>query len=117
MERDHNMSFGNTIKKLRKELKMTQRELSDKLGVNFTYISKIENEKLDVPPSEELIRKMAGILEADPEELLDMAGKLDLKRLQQVAMDVPEAGTVLRRMQSNKVTDEQWKKIGKILDE
>jgi hypothetical protein len=46
--------------------------------VNFTYISKIENEKLDFAqfPSEQLIRSMAAALEADTDELLLLAQKI-----------------------------------------
>lgn len=111
------MTFGETIKELRKQRGMTQRELADLLEVNFTYISKIENDKLEVLPSEDLIRRMAEVLKADAEELLDLAGKLDLKQLQQLAKDVPQAGVLLRRIQSGQLTDKHWKKIEDMLDE
>ncbi len=112
------MNFGGTIKELRGKCRMTQRVLAEQLDVNFTYISKIESGKLEVLPSENLIRSMAKILGVNPDELLDLAGKLDLKRIQRVAMDTPKAGTVLRRIQQKeKITDEQWKRIGEILDE
>ena len=110
------MDFGKTLKQLRKERRISQRDLAEQLGVNFTYISKIETGNIDILPSEDLIRRMAEFLGADPEELLDLAGKLDLKRLQQVARDVPEAGMVLRRIQDNKLTTEQWRKIEEIVD-
>ena len=72
---------------------------------------------MEVLPSEDLIIRIADILGTDAEELLDLAGKLDLKRLQQVAIEVPEAGTVLRRIQKQNLTGEQWKQIGKIIDD
>lgn len=109
------MSFGETIKELRKLRRMTQRDFAESLGVNFTYISKIENDKLEVPPSESLIRRMANILEADAEQLLDLAGKVNLKQLQQVAMEIPEVGVLLRRIQSGNLTEEQLKEIEAIL--
>lgn len=111
------MTFGDHIKALRKKRRMTQRELADQLGVNFTYISKIENDKLEVLPSEDLIRRMAGVLATDAEELLDLAGKLDLKQLQQVAKDVPQAGVLLRRIQSGQLTDKQWREIRSVIDD
>ena len=76
------MTFGETIKELRIQRRMTQREFAESLNVNFTYISKIENDKLEVLPSEDLIRRMAKLLDTDAEALLDLAGKLDLKQLQ-----------------------------------
>src|SRR5262245_17315343 len=109
------MTFGETIKELRIQRRMTQREFAESLNVNFTYISKIENDKLEVLPSEDLIRRMAKLLGTDAEDLLDLAGKLDLKQLQQVAMDIPEVGVLLRRIQSGDLTDEQRKEIDKIL--
>jgi len=111
------MTFGEIIKELRKQRGMTQRELADQLQVNFTYISKIENDKLEVLPSEDLIRRMAEVLETDAEELLDLAGKLDLRQLQQVVKDLPQAGVLLRRIQTRRLTDEQWKTIETMFDE
>ena len=55
------MRFGERVRHLRLEKKLGQRGLADQVGVTFTYISKIENEKLDFGdyPSEELILKLA----------------------------------------------------------
>ena len=46
--------------------------------INFTYLSKIENERLDFAqfPSEELIFKLAAALETDEDELLILAKKV-----------------------------------------
>lgn len=72
------MTFGEKIRRLRKALNLSQRDLAGKVKVNFTYISKIENEKLDFGdyPSEELILKLAKALEADTDELLLLAKKI-----------------------------------------
>jgi len=55
-----------------------QRALGEKIGVSFTYVSKIENEKIDFGdyPSEDLIRKLARALEVDEDELLILAEKI-----------------------------------------
>ena len=65
------MTFGDRIRELRKAKNLSQRELASKVKVSFTYISKIENEKLDFGdyPSEELILKLATALDGDPDEL------------------------------------------------
>ena len=65
------MRFGERIRELRKAKNLSQRALGDKVGVSFTYISKVENEKLDFGdyPSEDLIRKLAKVLEADEGDL------------------------------------------------
>lgn len=46
------MTIGEKIKIRRNELKMSQRELSDKMGYsNHSTIGKIENGKVDIPQS------------------------------------------------------------------
>lgn len=72
------MLFGERIRELRKGKNLSLRALGEKVGVSFTYISKIENQKLDFAdyPSEDLIRKLAEALEADVDELLILAKKI-----------------------------------------
>jgi HTH-type transcriptional regulator, competence development regulator len=72
------MTFGERLRELRKAKNFSQRTLADKVGINFTYLSKVESEKLDFAqyPSEELIRKLAKALEADVDELLLLAKKI-----------------------------------------
>jgi transcriptional regulator with XRE-family HTH domain len=69
------MTFGQRVRQLRQARGMTLRDLAPKVGVGFTYISKIENGKLDCGdyPSEALIRKLAKVLRADLDELLLLA--------------------------------------------
>lgn len=55
---------------------MTQSELADSVGVDFTYISKIENDKGLRPPAESTIRRLAIFLETDAEELVLLAKKV-----------------------------------------
>src|SRR5690606_3338016 len=72
------MRFGERIRELRLAKNLTQRDLGEKVGVEFSYVSKIENEKLDFGdvPSERLIQKLADALETDEFELLVLAGKV-----------------------------------------
>lgn len=72
------MGFGDRIRELRKTKNLSQRDLGDMVGVSFTYISKVESEKLDFGqyPSEELIGKLANALNADRDELLFLAKKI-----------------------------------------
>jgi HTH-type transcriptional regulator, competence development regulator len=72
------MTFGQTIRELRKKQDLTQRELASKVGINFTYLSKIENDKLQEIqfPSEETIVGLAKALDADVDELLLLAQKV-----------------------------------------
>lgn len=73
-------------------MSLSQRGLGDLVGVSFTYISKVENEKLDFGdyPSEDLIRKLAKALDTDEGELFLLANKIpeDIKKR---VMERPDA--------------------------
>jgi transcriptional regulator with XRE-family HTH domain len=72
------MRFGERLRELRKAKNLSQRTLGEKIGIDFTYLSKIESERLDFAqyPSEALIRKLAEALDADVDELLLLAKKI-----------------------------------------
>ena len=110
------LTFGQT---LRRAQRLTQRELAENaqalgLKADFTYISKIENDRLDFSPSEPLIRGLAQLLETDAEALLELAGKFNQKVLQEVVAEMPEAGILLRRLQDRKISQKQ---LQRFLDE
>ena len=77
-------SFGKFLRRLRKQSNKTQRDLAREVGVNFTYLSKVEN---DAPGfstvSEGTLRKLAGALDVDPDEMITRAGKVpsDVQRM------------------------------------
>jgi transcriptional regulator with XRE-family HTH domain len=72
------MRFGPRIRELRKAKNLSLRALAEAVGVSFTYISKIENEKLDFGdyPGEDLIAKLATALDVEADELLILAEKI-----------------------------------------
>lgn len=88
------MGFGETVRELRKGLRMSQRDLAERSGINFTYLSKIENSRIE-PPSEEVIRRIAERLDANADELILLANKFpsDLAR----EIGTLERVTALRR--------------------
>lgn len=104
------MRFGEKLRELRKAKNLSQRDLAARVGINFTYISKIENEKLDFAqfPSEELIRKMAAELDADEEELLLLAQKVP-DRIRKRVIERPDA--------FRKFADLDDETINRLLDE
>lgn len=89
--------FGAKLRQLRKKARMSQREVADKVKIDFTYLSKIESGVMP-PPSEEKIRRLAKVLGCDEYELITLAGKvpIDLKRL------IVRNKTVLRYLRSYK---------------
>jgi transcriptional regulator with XRE-family HTH domain len=86
------MRFGERVRELRQGRHLSQRDLAEQVGVNFTYISKIENEKLDFAqfPGEELIRRLAKALDADEDELLILAEKIP-EQIRKRVMERPDA--------------------------
>ena len=54
------------------------RQLAEKVGVTFTYLSKIENQRLSFGefPGDDLIVRLANALKADADELLLLAEKV-----------------------------------------
>ncbi len=75
-------TLGTTVKDLRKQANLSLRELAAKIEIDFTYLSKIENDKTDNrPPSAEIIKKIAKSLKGSESELLSLAKRIpdDLK--------------------------------------
>lgn len=104
-------TFGERIRERRKACGLTQREFAEQLGIDFTYVSKIENGRIDVPPSEQLITRMAALLGVDADELLVLAGQFDHRELQQIATETPEVGTLLRRLQTRRFSPAEIRRI------
>jgi len=90
------LTFGKRIQALRREHDLTQRQVASKLGIDFTYLSKLENDRGELP-GEETVRKLAAIFEEDAEELLALAGKLPAE-LRQRALHDREFAVLLRRL-------------------
>src|SRR2546422_6146529 len=68
--------FGSKLRDLRQNKGMTLRALAEAAGVDFTYLSKIENDRVEHLPSAETIRDLAQALEEDAMALLQLANKL-----------------------------------------
>jgi transcriptional regulator with XRE-family HTH domain len=66
--------FGERLRELREEKKYSIKKLATTLGVNYTYVSKIENNRSI--PSSEVIEKLATVFNVDISELKLQAGKI-----------------------------------------
>lgn len=100
-------SFGKRIQRLRREAKMTQRVLARELGINFTYLSKLENDRGEAP-GEETVRNVARLLHTDEEELLARAGKVPPNLRDRAQEDLAFA-RFLRRLPN--LPDHELKKV------
>jgi transcriptional regulator with XRE-family HTH domain len=72
VERAH--AFGARIRALRRKRKLTQRQVAEQLPMSPGNLSRLENGEHG-PPSDEVIAKLADILEADADELMRLAGR------------------------------------------
>ena len=68
------MTLGNKIKQLRQDREMTQKDLAEKIGVEVTYLSKIENNRLPPYLSEEKLKKIVSVLGLNNKEEDDLFG-------------------------------------------
>lgn len=89
------MKFSTLLKQLRKKKGMSIKKLAVDLGVNYTYISKLENSK--VSPSSAVINKFANYFDYNADELTVIAGKIP-EDIKEILMNNPkEAISYLRR--------------------
>ena len=98
------MGFGNRLRAMRIAKGLSQRALGERVGVSFTYISKVENGKLDFGdyPSEDLIRRLAAALDADEEELLLLAEKIP-EAIRRRFFERPDAFRLIARLDDRRL--------------
>jgi len=72
------MTIGKRIRELRHGKEWSLRDLASKVDVGFTYLSRVENERLNFGdyPSDALIHRLADALDADEEESLILATRV-----------------------------------------
>ena len=111
------MELSERIRALRKEAQMSQRLLAEKIDIDFTYLSKIENQRV-APPSEKVLkataRELAAALELDEQELADeltiLAGKVP-SDLAGTLFRNPQAVRFLRSIGDDVRSPEEWNKL------
>jgi transcriptional regulator with XRE-family HTH domain len=105
-----NSEFGTRIRELRKITNLSQREVAEKIGINFTYLSKIESGDMN-PPSQEVIRKLATVLGVEFDVLMTIAGKVPTE-LDPILKD-KNTIAFLRSSDSRKIINEWVRKTQK----
>jgi transcriptional regulator with XRE-family HTH domain len=93
--------FGEQIRQARKNKGYSQRDLAKLVGLDFTYLSKLENKRADYPPKEDVIRNLAKHLDLDPEELVFLAGRIPESNEDFLKQNYKEMPVLFRRMQEN----------------
>jgi len=93
--------FGQQIRQARKAKGYSQRDLAKLVDLDFTYLSKLENDRADYPPKEDAIRKLAEHLELDAEELVFLAGRIPERDEEFLRQNYKVMPALFRRMQEN----------------
>lgn len=99
-------TFGQTLKEIRRSKGVTQRQLAAAVGVDFSYISKIENDRMP-PPAADTIVKICEKLGVPSDELLAMTGKMPTP-VKEAISEKPAAQQFLREAQTMTLTDDEW---------
>ena len=101
-------SFGEYMRTIRKSRGMLQRKLATEIGVDFSYICKIEN-NLNSPSDDVLIR-IADVLQVDIEEMMRHAERLtpDLRKM---IFNNPDVFKIIRDIEKNNLTYTQFQSM------
>jgi transcriptional regulator with XRE-family HTH domain len=109
---DHmSTTFGAMLRALRHQTGLSQRELAQRAKLDFSYISKIENDRLP-PPAADTIVLLCSLLGVPADDLLAAARKLPTEIEERVGASAA-AQAFLREAQS--LTEYQWQQLTQTL--
>lgn len=97
------MTFGKTLQRIRRARGLNQRDVAKAMKMDFSYFSKLENDRFESKPTRETIDKISQALECNAEEhneLLASAGRatLEMEQVARAASENPEMGKSLGRL-------------------
>jgi transcriptional regulator with XRE-family HTH domain len=106
-------TFGQALRELRRAKGISQRRLAASVGVDFSYISKVENDRLP-PPAADTIVRICEALEAEATSLLSLTGKVPTDVKDMIASS-PAAMRFVRDAQSLDLTEGEWNELSRQL--
>jgi transcriptional regulator with XRE-family HTH domain len=106
-------TFGQKLRALRRTKGITQRELAKRVGIDFSYISKLENDRLP-PPAADTVVKICKVLSVAPDELLAATGKIPSQIQQSIGFS-PAAIQFLRSAQAMELSEAEWRRLSEQL--
>ena len=111
--------FGGYVRDARERLReddraFSLRQVAERVGIQPTYLSKLERGEL-APPSEQTIKRIAAELDLDPDVLLAMAGKVS-SDLRAIICKRPELFSSLLRQMKNMPDDEVLSIVREVKD-
>lgn len=107
------ISFGETLRRLRKGLSYTLKEVEAMTGISNAYLSQVENNKINKPSSDKLFA-LAEAYQVPFEQIMYAAGYLKHGPDQEASNDAPKSliGAVLS---SKNLTVEEEAELAKYL--
>ncbi len=79
-------TFGDKIRQLRLEKRLSQVQVAGRVRIDVTYLSKIENNRVP-PPPEAVVRRLADILGGAADDLLIMGNRVPEDYARQIRDD------------------------------
>ena len=101
--------FGKALREKRRQAGVSQRKLANSVGVDFSYISKLENGRLPAP-SAETIARIAKAIGCPIEELFSAAKKIPNRLGNSIASE-PAALRFLNEASKLRLSTKDWEKM------
>lgn len=102
-------SFGAMVRRRRLAKKLSLRKFAEMVGVSPTYLSLVEQGKVERPPTAERVRKMAELLGENPDQWIALAGRMP-DDVAEIIREAPETMPALLRAAKG-MTVEELKKL------
>lgn len=99
-------TFGSLLREIRRTAGVSQRDLANKVNLDFSYISKLENDRIP-PPAADTVVAICEVLNVEPDQLLSMTGKIPSK-VQENLSKSRSAQEFLREAWRLNLTDDEW---------
>lgn len=108
--------LGTRLRELRLQAGVSQKVLAAHLGVDHSYISKIEHNFLGYKPSASFLVRLAEYLGADALELLVHAEQVDTKTVLKALQQTPELWIIIKGISDGAISRDRvqaWLKEGR----
>ncbi len=102
-------SFGKLLRERRRKAGISQRDLAAQAGLDFSYISKLENDRIP-PPAADTVVAICKVLKVEPEELLAACGKLPADIRSTLGSSFA-AQSFLQNANKMSLTEDEWKEL------
>lgn len=108
-----NRTLGEVIHDARTKLGLSLRDITKKLNITPSYLSDIENDRRI--PSEEVLKKLASLLDLEHDDLMARAGRFGDDAVRYM-MKTPATGVLLRRLAQEQASPETVQELIKQAD-